>query len=78
MKTDTHEFGPQPIHLVMLAHSLENREVVAKGDSAVTFKVVKKARNGRKLTMRMQQKVLTAVNACLDTPVTRTDLFNYK
>ena len=78
MSHDTLEFGPQPIHLVMLAHSLENRDVVAKGDSAVTFKVMKKARNGRKLTMRMQQKVLAAVNACLDTPVARTDLFTYK
>ena len=78
MKHETNEYGSQPIHLLMLAHSLENRDVVAKGDAAVTFKVIKKARNGRRLTLRMQEKVLAAVNGCLDIPVTRADLFNYK
>ena len=77
MKHETLEYGVQPIDALLQQHGLENRDIAAD-NPAITFKVLKKARKGRRLTRRMQEKVLAALNAKLPEPVTLEDLFNYK
>lgn len=74
--------GSQPVDGLLAAHGISNHEVVAADSTkGVTHKVVGKARKGRRLTARMQRKVLAAVNQCLAaksvTAVTVSDLFNY-
>jgi hypothetical protein len=74
--------GPQPLDALLEQHGLNNHAIVAADESkAITHKVVNKARKGRRLTARMQKKVVIAVNACLVAKgvvkVTHPDLFNY-
>lgn len=76
------DVGRQPMDVLLETYGLKNHDVVAADDSlAVTHKVVGKARKGRRLTARMQKKVLTSVNRCLvDRGLPRAsfeDLFNY-
>jgi uncharacterized membrane protein YgaE (UPF0421/DUF939 family) len=72
------EMGPQPIDELLNKHNIENKEVVAASDS-LTFKAMQRARKGRKLTRRMQFKILRTVNQVLqaDPPLDLKDLFNY-
>ena len=82
MDTSDMDMGPQPIDALLAAQGLKNHDIVAADDSkAVTHKVVGKARKGRRLTARMQRKILGAVNSCLaqrDAPSVSFDaLFNY-
>ena len=59
----TMEAGVQPIDAVMGALGVSNHDLVAASDAHLTHKQVAKARKGRKLTGRMQQKVADALNA---------------
>lgn len=74
--------GPQPIDRLLDEHGLNHHALVqADVTKGVTHKIVAKARKGRRLTARMQKKVLAALNACLLTKgaakVSHPDLFNY-
>lgn len=74
--------GAQPIDALMDAHGLKNHDIVAADvTKGVTHKVVTKARKGRRLTARMQKKILASVNVCLAAKalsvVTHQDLFLY-
>ncbi len=82
MQPEALELGEQPLHKVLESHQIANRDVVACDETlAVTFKVIGKARKGRRLTARMQRKVLVAVNAALtakELPALQfQDAFNY-
>ena len=46
-------------------------------DNGLTHKQVSKARRGRKITRRMQLKVLSAWNSLIDHECVIDDLFNY-
>jgi hypothetical protein len=64
MQPEAMDLGEQPLHALLESHTLANKDVVECDTSlAVTFKVIGKARKGRRLTARMQRKVLAAVNA---------------
>jgi len=74
--------GAQPIDALMDAHGMKNHDIVAADvTKGVTHKVVTKARKGRRLTARMQRKILASVNVCLvakELPVVKhQDLFLY-
>lgn len=57
--------GLQPLDEIMLQHHLLNHDVVEAHGDQLSHKAVQKARKGRKLTKRMQQKITAAVNASL-------------
>jgi len=74
--------GPQPVDALLAAHGISNHDVVAADATrGATHKAVGKARKGRRLTARMQKKILAAVNHCLAAKnaaaVRFEDLFNY-
>lgn len=50
------------------------------GPGLLTHKAVAKARRGRKLTMRMQEKIVRALNAAgrREPPYRRDECFNYR
>lgn len=65
-EAESMDVGVQPIDALMDAHGVKNHDVVAADETlGVTHKVVGKARKGRRLTARMQRKILVAVNRCL-------------
>ena len=57
------EAGVQPLDALLLRWGLDNHAVVVGSTEHLTHKQVQKARKGRKLTARMQKKILAAVNA---------------
>ncbi len=77
------ENGVQPIDALMTNLEMANNDVVTACDEQLTHKIVMKARRGRRLSRKMQLKVLKAFNTALnniDTEQqhkTRAELFNY-
>jgi len=75
---DQIEYGIQPLDKIMLDQGLSNHDVVAISIEQITHKMVHKARSGRRLTYKIQMKILKAVNACCkNNDYLLTDIFNY-
>ena len=73
------EAGVQPLDGLMMELGLSNHDVVAAaGVNVLTHKVVAKARRGRKLTRRAQDKIVAALNAkAAGRTFRREDCFSY-
>lgn len=81
MPNEEMDKGVQPLDELLDRLGLKNVDLVEKSTEQLTFKMVVKGRKGRKLTWNVQNKILTALNACLPegtAPLTLKDLFNYK
>jgi hypothetical protein len=83
---DTFDFGPQPLDALMTEMGIENHELVAASTEQLTHKQVQKGRKGRRLTPKVQRKVVAALNAvCRERGAGEgesrvfavSDLFNY-
>lgn len=70
--------GSQPLDALMRQHGWNNHELVAHSDEHLTHKVVQKARAGRRLTRRAQEKILRAVNQAASKGYRLEELFNYR
>ena len=78
MSDQTYNLGIQPIDGIMSASGLSNHALVEASQDMLTFKAVQRARKGRRLTRRMQEKVLRALNrAAHEKTYQREELFNY-
>lgn len=71
------DFGPQPLCLIMDEHKLTPKDLVNASSAQLTFKVVKKAQKGRRLTLNSKQKVCQALNEATQLEYSLKDLFNY-
>lgn len=78
------EYGAQPLDALMENHGLSNTDVVQAATVPVTHKMLTKARRGRRLSRKVQEKVLESFNAALsrkrvETPLCYgfNDLFTY-
>jgi pyrroloquinoline quinone (PQQ) biosynthesis protein C len=72
--------GEQPIHQIMEQQGWSNHDlIVAMKPGFLTHKQVQKARKGRWLTPNIQQKIVTAVNACATAETYQLEeLFTYR
>ncbi len=72
------DFGVQPLDAVMTRLELSNHDLVSASTQQLSHKMVQKGRRGRRLTLKVQQKILTAVLAAKpDVRLALQDLFNY-
>jgi len=72
------DLGVQPIDELMAKLGLSNADLVKASTQMLTFKMVQKARKGRRLTLNVQQKVLNAIRAAKpENNLALKDLFNY-
>ncbi len=71
------DLGPQPIADVMQTHGLRAHDVVAASGEQVTHKMVSRARKGRRLSRRVQFKLMRALNAATGRGYTLEELFTY-
>lgn len=79
------EYGIQPLDALMERHGFSNTDVVKAATVPVTHKMIQKARHGRRLSRKVQNKVCQAFNAALvasrppeeDLVFRFEDLFNY-
>ena len=59
------ELGDQPLIQMMEKWGLDNEDLVNASTEQLTFKQVQRARTGRRLTLKMMQKVLRAYNVAI-------------
>ena len=72
------DLGVQPLDTVMTRLGLSNHDLVSASTQQLSHKMVQKGRKGRRLTLKAQQKILTAVLAAKpDVKLALQDLFNY-
>ena len=69
--------GEQPIGRIMADHNVRAHDLVAISDVQLTFKMISKARKGRRLTANVKSKVRNALNKCTSQEYALADLFNY-
>ncbi|MGD9874927.1 MAG: hypothetical protein AB7T27_11770 [Kiritimatiellia bacterium] len=78
-ETKNYEHGVQPLDALMAGREIANADLVNASAENLTFKMVQKGRKGRELTMRVQLKIVNALNRLFpDEPVKPADLFNYR
>jgi len=62
---DERDLGPQPLDRMMDAWGMGNHDMVEVSTEQLTHKQVQKARKGRRLTLKMMQKVTRAFNVTI-------------
>ena len=70
------ELKPQPIDGILKTRGLNNEDLVKASTEQLTFKQVQKARTGRAVTINIQNKILSAINACGGVQYQIRELFN--
>lgn len=71
------DLGEQPILKIMADFGLKPNDLVSISTEQITHKMVSRAVKGRRLTPRVRQKILNALNAAAKKEYTLKDLFNY-
>lgn len=71
------EYGPQPIAALMEKHGIKSHDLVAASTEQITHKMVSRACKGRKLSRRVQLKLVNAINNATEENYTLKDLFSY-
>ena len=72
------DLGPQPIDSLMTRLGLSNADLVRFSTLQLSFKMVQKARKGRRLTSKAKTKILNALHLALpEQKFAHRDLFNY-
>jgi hypothetical protein len=69
--------GEQPIAKILVEKGLKAHDLVAASRVPMTHKMIARACKGRRLTARVQSKVLDALNAATQGTYTLKDLFTY-
>jgi len=69
--------GEQPLESVMAGLGLRNRDLVKASSEQLTHKMVARARRGRRLTPRVQDKVIRALEKAAGKNLPRGEIFNY-
>lgn len=69
--------GPQPVARLLEELGLSHHDVVAASTEQITHKMVAKAGKGRRLSRKVQVKILNAVNAAAKQRFGLSELFNY-
>lgn len=71
------DLGVQPIADVMDEQGITVRDVVAASTEQITFKMVQRARKGRRLSAHVMAKVQRAMSAAAGQRYSMQELFNY-
>lgn len=78
MDPEMREMGTQPLDARLRTLGLENADLVEASSEQLTHKQVARARKGRRLTRRMQDKVRRAYEAASGESERLEDLFTYR
>ena len=62
---ETNDLGEQPLDAMMKAWNMSNHQMVEVSTEQLTHKQVQRARSGRRLTLKMMQKVTRAYNVTI-------------
>lgn len=71
------DLGEQPIIEILQENNLQAKDLVNISTEQISFKMISRACKGRRLSVKVQMKILTALNILSKNDYKRTDLFNY-
>ena len=71
------DFGEQPIAKIMIEHGFKSNDLVINSTEQITHKMVGRAAKGRRLNLKIQYRLLNALNKVAGKQYTLKDLFNY-
>ncbi|MGC6435696.1 MAG: hypothetical protein ACON5I_05000 [Verrucomicrobiales bacterium] len=77
LKDNPREAGKQPLDQLMIKENFRNNDLVSLSEEGLTHKQVSKGRKGRKITKKLQLKILKAWNQLNNEDLLLDDLFNY-
>ena len=72
------ESGATDLDRLMVDAELRNNDLVCISQEGLTHKQVSKGRKGRRITKKLQLKILSAWNQLMSTDLVIDDLFNYQ
>jgi hypothetical protein len=76
--TAENDLGVQPLDEVMTRLGLSNADLVKASTEQLSFKMMQKARKGRRLTPNIQRKIINALQKLpASQGLTLKDIFNY-
>jgi hypothetical protein len=71
------DLGPQPLAGLLTEHQLKPNDLVCHSAEQLTHKMVARAVKGRRLTLKIQYRVLNALNKAVGKEYKLMDIFNY-
>ncbi|MCX5694011.1 MAG: hypothetical protein NT014_02575 [Candidatus Omnitrophica bacterium] len=71
------DLGEQPIAQIMAEHALKPNDLVSNSTEQITHKMVSRGVKGRRLNLKIQYRLLNALNKAAGKQYTLKDLFNY-
>ncbi len=71
------DLGEQPIAKIMAEQELKPNDLVSNSAEQITHKMVSRAIKGRRLNLKIQYRVLNALNKAAGKQYALKDIFNY-
>ena len=71
------DLGEQPLAKIMAEHEFKPHDLVSNSTEQVTHKMVARAAKGRRLNLKIQYRLLNALNKAANKQYILEDLFNY-
>ncbi|MCX5668873.1 MAG: hypothetical protein NTX89_01955 [Candidatus Omnitrophica bacterium] len=71
------DLGEQPIAKIMAEHGFKPNDLVINSTEQITHKMVARAVKGRRLNLKIQYRLLNALNRASGKQYTLKELFNY-
>lgn len=71
------DLGEQPIGKIMVEHGFKPNDLVINSTEQLTHKMVSRAVKGRRLNLKIQYRMLNALNKVAGKQYALKDLFNY-
>lgn len=72
-----HDLGEQPIAKIMAELGLKPNDLVINSIEQITHKMVSRAAKGRRLNLKIQYRILHALNKVSGKEYVLKDIFNY-
>jgi len=71
------DLGEQPLARIMAEHGFKPNDLVSASTEQITHKMVSRAVKGRRLNLKIQYRLLNALNKIANKQYILKDLFNY-
>jgi len=71
------DLGEQPIAGIISEKNLKSRDIVNASTEQITYKMISRAVKGRRLSPKVQNKILRAINSLTENQYSLKDIFNY-
>ncbi len=71
------DLGDQPLAKIMAEHGFKSHDLVSNSIEQITHKMVSRGAKGRRLNLKIQYRLLNALNKAAGKQYILKDLFNY-